>query len=193
MKDIGKIAMSKIWQVDLAGLGVFLLLSLGAYWIGVVPLIRQAEAVESQKQQLVEEVQHASKLIASRRAMKKQLAEAQQAIKAGAFELQAVKHLNHYLARLTDLATASQLTLHEIQPGEATQGEHYWSVPVMMSGTGYYRTCAQFLHQLHETLPDTRLSSLKLSVSAGDVYRPAAKFRFGLVWHAAPDEHELSD
>jgi len=179
---------SKIWHVDAAGMGVCLVMIFGAYWVGVAPVLDQAEAVTSQKLQLTEDIQQASRLTASRGLLTQQLADAQKAVESGAFQLRSVKRLNQYLARLTKLATLSKLTLQEIQPGKAVRDEHYWSVPVLMSGTGNYRTCALFLHSLHHALPDTRLNSFQLKAWSGKDRSPLAKFRFGLVWHAAPDQ-----
>ena len=191
MKDaIRSIVQSGVWQLDLTGLGIIVVLSFGAYLVGVAPSIRQASAVQSQKQQLVQETQQASALAASRGELTRRLDDARQAVETGSFRLRSVKRLNQYLAQLTKLATASKLTLHEIQPGKPTHGPHYWSVPIIMSGTGRYRTCARFLHGLHKALPDTRLSSLQLNASSGDSRTPTANFRFGLVWHAAADQQD---
>jgi len=164
-----------------------------AYLAGVMPLIRQAALAQSQQQQLTDASQQASRLSVSRGAIKQELARAQQAVASGSFQLRPVKRLNRYLALLTQLAAKSKLTLHEIQPGKATRGEHYWSVPVVMSGTGQYQTCALFLHGLNQSLPDTRLSSFKLTAVPVAKGQTGANFRFGLVWHASPDPTDKPD
>lgn len=194
MKDIrSSIVLSDVWQLDLAGLGIVVILSFAAYLVGVAPLVRRASTVESQKQQLAQETRKTTALTASRRELTRQLDEARKAVETGSFRLRSVKQLNWYLAQLTKLATASEMTLHEIQPGKPTRGPHYWSVPIIMSGTGRYRTCARFLHGLHKALPDTRLSSLQLNASSGNSRTPTANFRFSLIWHAAPDQKSVTE
>ncbi len=184
--------MSKRWQIDAAGLGVCLAISGLAYLIGLAPLVRQAAAVQSQKQQLAHQKRQVSKLRTSRSALDQQLTRAREAVAVGTFKLRPVDQLNGYLAQLTALATASNLTLYEIQPGQAINQPNYRSVPVVMSGVGSYRTCALFLRKLHDVLPDTRLSSLELAAS-DSTRKPGSRFRLNLVWYATRPHRNAVD
>lgn len=178
--------LSKAWQMHAAGVGLCLVMSATAYLVGVVPLTRRAAAAQTQTLELDQERQKVDKLTKSRQRLDGQLDRARRAVEEGSFQLRPVEDLNKYLAQLTKLATGSGLTLHEIQPGQTTDQTHYQSVPIVMSGTGSYRTCMLFLHKLHSELLDTRLSSLTLSASDRS-RKPGAKFRLALVWHAASD------
>jgi hypothetical protein len=99
--------------------------------------------------------------------------------------LQPVSAVNQRLALITELASEQKLKLNEIQPGKAVHGNHYDTVPILITGSGNYRTVAAFLHRLHTTFPDTGVSAFSLSGSPATP-DAAATFRFSLAWYAAP-------
>lgn len=185
---MSRVWFSKVWQIHAVGLGTCLVITGLAYLVGFAPMVRQAAAIEQQKGQLADQRQQASKLAASRGTLHQQLTRARQAVEAGSFRLRPVGQLNGYLAQLTQLATQNDLTLHEIQPGQVVNGPDYRSVPILMSGIGTYRSCAIFLHKLHDVLPDTRLSSLAMTASDSS-RNPGARFRLNLIWYATPPQN----
>ncbi len=72
-----------------------------------------------------------------------------------------------------------------MQPGAVSVDSRYATLPIRLSGTGSYRDCVLFLHNLREQLRDTGVSTLSLS---GNPEAPAAPatFQFELLWYASP-------
>jgi len=173
------------WRIDAAGLGACLVVSIAAYLFGVVPLMRQSAAAHDLAQQLEHQKQTASDTLKSHHTLKQRLEHAQEALNEAPFRLRPISHLNQYLAQITNLATKSGLTLHEIQPGQPASLRYYRAIPIRLSGTGTYRVCALFLHQLNKKFPDTRVSSMKL-LAASHPTNPEAQITVDLAWHAAP-------
>ena len=61
----------------------------------------------------------------------------------------------------------------------------YATVPMELTGTGGFANCVRYLHELHEQLPDTTCTAVRLT---GTPENPAAAhFVFELSWHAASD------
>jgi Tfp pilus assembly protein PilO len=103
----------------------------------------------------------------------------------GDLELQPPGYLNTRMALIVDLASATGITIDETRSGAASAGEFYQTVPITLSGTGSYTDCAAYLHELHKMLPDTGVVFFELSGNPGSP-GAAARFRFDLVWLAAP-------
>lgn len=172
-------------KIDAAGLGVCLALTLVVYVMGVQPLIaRKAEVVQRQRE-LDDRRQKADDLASTLTNLRRELALAEQSLAKSRLQLYPVSAVNQRLAMITDLASDHHLKLNEIMPGKPTNGTHYDTVPILITGSGNYGTIAAFLHRMHTTFPDTGVAAFSLAGNPAEPGAPAT-FQFSLAWYAAP-------
>ena len=173
------------WQIDSIGVIAFIGLTSITYFIGILPLKKQYQQVNQHQTQLAEINQLNDKLTKSRIQLSDQLKQFHQALDRGTFSPKPINHLNKQLAMLTELATNSGLSLHEIQPGKPISTTHYQTVPILMSGIGTYQTYTAFMNKIHHDLPDIRVAALNLAATQNSA-KPEAQFKMTLAWHAKP-------
>jgi hypothetical protein len=85
------------------------------------------------------------------------------------------------LAKITDLAGETHLSVTEVRPGSATDGRDFDAVPISIAGTGSYPACAAFLHRLRSEFPDTAVKSFRATQADGG----NAIFSFDLLWYTS--------
>ena len=172
-------------KIDVIGLGVCLALTLTVYLVGVHPLVsRKSESIQRQRD-LEDKRSEAADLVNTLTTLRRELAMVEQSLVESPLRLQAVSAVNQRLAKITELASSQKLSLNEIQPGQATHGTHYDTVPITIAGNGQYGTIAAFLHRMHTTFPDTGVSAFTVSGNPATPDSPAS-FKFTLAWYAAP-------
>lgn len=174
----------KGWQVDVAGASVCIVLTIGAYLLGVAPVVHRSAQIQEMTQQLETQRSKAADLARSKNQLKQNLQRLQAVLDQAAFRLEPISRLNPYLAQLTDLASRSGLALHEIKPGQPSQSQYYRSTPIRLSGSGSYRSCAVFLHNIRGEFPATRVSSFQLA-ALNNSANPEARITLELAWHTA--------
>jgi Tfp pilus assembly protein PilO len=174
-------------KIDAAGVGVYLALTLVVYCLGVQPLLARKADSAQRARELSEKRQKASGLVTTLTSLKRELATMEQRLAESPLRLQPMSAVNQRIAMITDLASQSQLTLNEIQPGKASHGTHYATLPIVLTGSGSYPTTAAFLHRLHTTFPDTGVASFTLAAIPTQPDVPAT-FKLDLAWYAAPIE-----
>lgn len=172
------------WRIDAAGLGVCLVISIASYALGVAPLIQRAAEFQDAIQERQDQEQVKADLARSHNQLKQKLQQTRKELNESAFQLQPINRLNQYLAQLTNLATKSGLSLHEIKSGKPITLKHYRSIPIRLSGTGTYQDGISFLHRLNREFPDIRVSTLHLGVLP-PTGNPQAKINMSLAWYAA--------
>jgi len=172
-------------SIDATAVGFCLALTAVVYILGVHPVISSKADIVRRERELNDSRQQAEALAATLTTMRRELAAVEQALADSPLRLQPVSAVNQRLALITELASDQQLKLNEIQPGKSTHGSHYDTVPIVITGSGNYRTIAAFLHRLHRTFPDTGVAAFSLTGSPATPDAPAG-FRFNLSWYAAP-------
>ena len=172
-------------MVDAIGVGSCAMLTLIAFSTVVQPIMRTQSRRASMQTELAVQHDQVTKLNASHTRLERQLSVVQQRLANSQIRLQAPDHLNARMALIVDLAATANLVLHETTSGAMKSGLRYLTFPINLSGTGTYSTCAAFLHQLHESLPDIGVVEFELSGNPSNPTAPAA-FSFDLDWYAAP-------
>jgi Tfp pilus assembly protein PilO len=175
----------KCWHIDAVGAAVALaftaVLGLGGFW----PLVRDHQEHLAQKGQLASQKEQAARLESALASLQARLAAARQSLAENPLQLKAAANINRQLADISALAADTGLRIDDMRPDRSVPGAHYETVPVVVAGGGTYRTCSAFLGRLRRAMPDTAVSSLELAAGGGDPAAPG-KFRFDLLWHAAP-------
>jgi Tfp pilus assembly protein PilO len=174
----------KGWQIDVAGAAVCIVLTIGAYLLGVAPALHRSAQVQEMAHLVEVQRAEAADLARSRDQLKQHLHRMQTMLDQAAFRLEPISRLNPYLAQLTDLATRSGMALHEIKPGKPSRSQYYRSTPIRLSGSGSYRSCAVFLHNIRDEFSATRVSSFQLA-ALNNSPNPEARITLELTWHTA--------
>ncbi|MDH3583144.1 MAG: type 4a pilus biogenesis protein PilO [Phycisphaerae bacterium] len=184
MSDAAKTSWKR-WHVDVAGLVVCGLISLGFYFVSFQPILKlKAERVSAQAE-LKRLHLEADQRTATLTRLRDHLAKIQQAVKTTAVQLQPVSHLNQRVSEVTALAAECGLKVDKIQPGNTRRSERFEMVPIQMAGIGSYASAARFLHRLHGTFRDTGLASFQLNASP-EAAEGRTTFNLQLTWYAAP-------
>ncbi len=188
MKQIDLKGLSA-WHIDAIGAGLCLLLTLGLYTMSISPLRAEQDALDDRRLELKAHQAKADKLSMTRIAVGEQLAGVKASVAEVKLELLPASQINGRIAAVGDLAAALGLKIDSIQPGEAISGSRYEMVPMTLAGSGTYAKCLAFIHELRKALPDTGVSALELSGNPSErsgEKGSEARFRFELLWYAAP-------
>jgi Tfp pilus assembly protein PilO len=174
----------KTWHVDAVAVALCFLMTLGLYYGGLVPLMRDRDATLARQDELEKRRQNASSLAASVARVRSQLHGVREAIDGTPLKLQPSRLVNNRLAELTELANAQGLLIEHIEPSPARAAGRYEIVPLRMAGVGRFPTCVVFLHKLREGFPDTGIAGFQLS---GNPSAPGTgRFELELHWFAMP-------
>ena len=185
MKPLGNITRPYMgWWIDAAGLVACLVISITSYALGVAPLVQRSADIQDALQERQRQEQEKADLARSHNQLKQRLQDTQKELNEAAFQLQPISRLNEYLVKLTNLATQSGLSLHEIKSGKPITLKHYRSIPLRLSGTSTYQNSVSFLYRLNKEFPDIRVSALNLRVLTNSG-KPQVKVSMDLIWHTA--------
>ncbi len=170
------------WTIDGAGIAVCLLVTALVYWVGAAPVVQLYAKTQTQTSDLRRHKHTVAELVQSQRRVGQKLKSVRQSLDETGFRLQPAAQLNNHLAKLTRLATANGLEIHEVQPGEVMEGTYFRSIPIRITGAGAYPTCVYFLHQLHKNFLDTRVRSFGLTAKT-NTPNPTVTIELDLLWH----------
>jgi Tfp pilus assembly protein PilO len=173
------------WRVDAAFLAGCALFTLLAYMAGIQPVLAAKEEAAQQREQLTAKREQAAQMATAVNTLQASLQTVTCSLANSKVKLQPAQQINLRLSKLTDLAGVCGLKIEDIQPGKTVTGLRFDMVPIRLIGSGNYRTCTQFLHQLRETFPDTAVAAWQISSNPQDS-SSAALFRMDLLWHALP-------
>ncbi|MBC8108138.1 MAG: type 4a pilus biogenesis protein PilO [Anaerolineae bacterium] len=176
---------SSFLRIDIAGIVICLVLSGAAYLVGARPLMASRDERAERDVAFAATVEQANSLSASTRALRTQLSTAQTALARIEIPLQPSTSINQRIAELTALGGECYLEMQSIQPGAITNSERFAQIPIQVTGTGTYRTCADFLQRLRKQCPDTAVCAFELSVPPGDSSM-AVSFNIQLMWYVQP-------
>jgi Tfp pilus assembly protein PilO len=167
------------------GSAVIVAISLAAFLIVVGPVQRINAQRAAMERELDAQQRRAEELDETRAVLADELGRIEQQLSASEIQLQSARHLNARIAHIIDHAARGEVAIHETRPGTVRDHRRYQTVPILLAGRGSYPDCAAFLHQLHESLPDTGVVEFELTGRPEDPRAPAS-FRFNLVWYAGP-------
>lgn len=178
-------------SIDVAGATACAALVAALLFGGILPLLHHRGDAAARRRELLSQRQRVATAKASVAKLQQQLALAQEELARYPIRLEDARRVNHRLARITDLATARGLEVQGVEPGGITRGPRYQTIALKLTGAGGYRGCVQFLHDLHEQLPDTAVTAVRLSGNPQEeIARPT--FDFELRWYAAPAQRTAS-
>ena len=185
--NIAAIASSfrRACYVDAAGLAACALITAGAYLLAVRPILDGRTAQQARLAELDEARAQVAALNASGRRLRAQIGGLESRLAVNEITLQPASMVNQRLARVTALAGECGLEVQYVQTGAHQFGPRYGQVPILVSCTGSYRTCATFLHRARLEFPDTAVRSFQMSASPGDVTSPMS-FGLQLSWYVLP-------
>ena len=187
MKSVGMPSAKFALRVDLIGVALTVVLTAGAYFIQVEPLIGQRETQRATVAELGTEQHKLPDLKRTMQSVRMRLDTVKQAIAETDLKLQPASELNERLARLTQVATDNKLQIDEVEPGKVMPGQQFETITIRLSGRGGYQDSTSFLRDLHRAMPDTSVTSMDLAAGGG-VGKSDAGFSFILHWHTAPTD-----
>lgn len=173
------------WPIHGAGIAALLGMSAAFYVLVAAPAVRASAAERVQRTELEARVKKDGVLGSSLGRAERDLAEIVRTLDASPLRLKAAEQVNHRLAALIEVAARRGVRVDGVQPGAPLERDRFVKVPIRLAGDGSFRACTLFLHELHESFPDTGVQSIEL---AGNPASPdsGATFVFNLVWYAAP-------
>jgi Tfp pilus assembly protein PilO len=181
----GRTTRSVCWPIHAVGVTVCLLLTAITVFIVGRPILVQRDVEQEIAARLADLRRRSDAVNAANARLKAKLQRVETELRTTEVSLESGDQLNVHLSRIIDLAAASSITIDESQSGGMIPGEHFDSVPLMLSGRGRYPDCARFLHHLAAEMRDVQLISLELSGPEPAV-DPVCEFQLELAWYAAP-------
>lgn len=160
-------------------------ISLAGFLAVVRPGLRMRAQRVTMQREHDEQLRLLNELDATRVGVLEELSRIRRQLAASEVRLQSSRHLNARIAHIVESAAEGDIDIHETRPGNVRDHQRYMTVPIVLAGRGSYSSCAAFLHELHETLPDTGVMEFELIGNPADRETPAT-FRFNLVWYAGP-------
>lgn len=174
------------WKLDAGGVLVCALLTVVIYITMVRPTYQEQSKARKQGQTLTNKQREAEQSDETMGKLRAHNLLLNEVMAEGSLQLESGQQVNHRLARLTQRATRSGLQVDEIVPGKPEPGTIHATIPIRLSGSGSYRTCADFLHRLHNLFSDTAVASFDMSANSRNA-QSQAEFTFDLVWFTVPD------
>ena len=171
--------------IDALGLGACIAIVAAGYFLGLAPLLHYQTNVMARHHLLAGQRQKVVSAQGSLRQLKGQLAalqsiESQDVLKPGK-----LVRINSRLEQITSLAAARGLEIKDVEPGMTRQESHYQVVPLRLNGTGSFRGCTGFLHDLRHSLHDMTVVGFRLSGTPQAAGAPV-NFNLELCWYTAP-------
>ena len=170
-------------HIDLGALGVFALLTLGAYLFGVHPVIERHKSLDNRAVELRGQQSRDRELSIEVAHVASEITKLNQELSDNAIKLKSVDQINSQLARLAALTGNCGLKLDQLRPDKSLNGSRYQTVPIYLAGSGSFPECVKLLHELQRSFPDTSVASFEI---AGDPTKPKepTRLRVDLLWYA---------
>jgi hypothetical protein len=173
----------KILHVDLAALGVFALLVVIAYVVGVNPVIQRHQGFDMQAAELKVKQGKARGLSAKVARVASEITQIKQELANNAITLTPADQVNSHLARIALLAGECGLKIDQLRPDKSLNGPRYKTVPIYLVGSGSFPACVKLLQELKRKFPDTSVASFEVSGDPTKSDEPT-KLRVDLLWYA---------
>jgi len=171
--------------IDAAGIAVCLLLVVLGYFLAIAPVFQQRATASAQHRQLAGLRQKASGALGNVRQLKSQIDSLKHTASLTALKSASAVRPSARLQEITSLAQSRGLTVQGVEPGQSHSDAHLQVTPLRLTGTGSFRGCVQFLHDLRSALKDTIVLDFRLS-GGGEPGESHVAFDLNLCWYTAP-------
>lgn len=171
------------WQIYTLGALLCVAFTVALFQGVISPTIQRTQRQAALQRDLHARLDKIAMLSGELNSCRRQSAELKQSLSRDGVKLQSMVLVNDRLAKLTALAISDGLALDEVRAGSAADAPTLETLPIQLSGAGPYPNCVRFLHQLHETFPDTLVKSLDTTSAPSATRGTNAAFRFELVWY----------
>jgi len=172
------------WQIDVAAAAIAVLATLLAYFALLEPLQTQRAEYARQDRQYTAQQKEAVRLTALRFVLGKQLEELQANLAAQKVQLRPLTQVNRRVAEVTAMVNRCGLKTANVTLGQVTAGPRWNTIPIRLVGSGDYRNCMSFLHELAGPKSDFAVAGFEITGNPQKTDEPA-KFSFDLYWYAA--------
>lgn len=172
-----------VWKIHLGGLASVTGVIALAYWFGARPAMLQRERLTELRARIAGVQADVELAKANGRVLQDELASLGTLGADWAALRGEPRTLNERLAELTALAERHGLRLTSTQPGEPERREFFTVRRLTVAGAGGYTSCAAFLHDIVDALPDLTVEGFELEAQGSEKDR-VASFRFDLAWYA---------
>jgi Tfp pilus assembly protein PilO len=156
-----------------------------AYFAAIGPLLRENAAGRARHRQLAGQRQRAAAAAAGVRRLTAELAALRAQEPQDALQPAQMGRTTSRLKQITSLAANRGLEIKGVEPSASRQEADFQAMPLRLTGTGNFRGCVEFLHDLRTALHDTTVTGLRLSGTPEAPGSPLT-FDFDLCWYAAP-------
>ena len=172
--------------VDLAAVGICVLLALIACGVGVYPVIRRHQGFALHEIELEGQRKKARTLSTKVARVASQITQIKRELADSTIVLKPPSQINSHLARIASLAGQCGLKLDRLRPDKCLKGGRYQTVPIYLVGSGSFPACVKLLRELQRGFPDTSVASFEVK---GDPTKPTepTKLRVDLLWYALAD------
>jgi len=173
--------------VDLGALGVFALLAVIAYAVGIHPVIERHRGLGLRESELKDYQATAGELSGKVAQVAAEITRIKQELSDNAIKLKSADEINSHLARLAAVTGKCGLKLDQLRPDKYLSGPRYQTVPIYLAGSGSFPECVKLLHKLQREFPDTSVASFEVS---GDPSKPEepTRLRVDLLWYAMSEQ-----
>jgi Tfp pilus assembly protein PilO len=157
------------------------------FFAGVRPLLQNRADAAGQKIKLEQQQRLAGSAEALVRSQAAKLGALQAALATDPLRLQEARFINGKLAKISVLADARKLQIKELEPQHSVVEVPFEIVPINLAGSGTFRNCALFVHDMHESMPDVGFVAMQIE---GNPQIPSAEstFKFEMQWYAGLSE-----
>lgn len=173
-------------QVHMFGVALTGLIGVAGYLLTIEPALDERDAAMRRSAELANADRDALVAEANLRVSRRELEQRRARLESLAIRLEPVSRTNDRMVRLTQLAEQSGLVVSTIEPSSpSAQGKHLL-VPVKLVGTGSFKHAHEFLAQIKQQFPDTRVDGLQITAAAAaDV---PGQIQLECTWFAARNE-----
>ncbi len=189
--SMSSISKLQRWHVEVGGTGLLVLITLLGVVLVIKPTARAQAASEVAKEEIITLQTNVTQMNDVRRQLTIHLASVRETLKDSWVQLQPIKYLNARMAQIVDVATINNLVIDESWSSEAVPYPDFQTVVITLSGTGKYPDSAAFLHSINDELHDISVVGFDLSGNPDSPSAPT-RFRFELVWYAAPIANSIA-
>ncbi|GEM_PF-4278037 len=173
---------SAVRRVDAVAVVALVAACVGIVMLGSAPVAESKRHVAELGVQLNAAKAENGALLDKASLLTERIALLRRALDENAVPLKPTGSVNAQIARITELANESSLTLGEIAPGKETKLPTHIERPVALSGAGAFADLVSFFERLESRFPDLRVRSFGLN---RDRERPGTTmFNVELTWYS---------
>lgn len=176
---------SELLRIDATGVFVCIVITAGAYFGGVRPALDSRTSAVAAAAEIIEIREDNGRVESKLKASIRSVEGKETGLREVAVALKPATEVNQQIARLADLADASDLAVENVLPGSSTVDRKVTQVQLRLSGRGSFVQILSFMRDVRQQLPDTVVSGISVRGQPRNrTERPT--FGLDLIWHAIP-------